>query len=48
MAHPWEARRAVRMINANAVIEFDSCCYTDGESPEGSVVETPDKSSYAQ
>jgi hypothetical protein len=31
-----QARRAVRRINANAVVGFDSYYYTDGETPEDS------------
>jgi hypothetical protein len=30
-----QARRAVRRINAKAVVDFDSYYYTDGETPEG-------------
>jgi hypothetical protein len=38
-----QARRAVRRINASAVVDFDSYYYTDREPPEGPVTETPDK-----
>ena len=31
-----QARRAVRRINANAVVDSDSYYYTDGETPEAS------------
>jgi hypothetical protein len=31
-----QARRAVRRINAKAVVDFDSYYYTDGETPEDS------------
>ncbi|QRM31370.1 hypothetical protein [Microvirga sp. VF16] len=37
------ARRTVRILNANAVVDFDSYYYTDEEMPEGFVTETPDK-----
>jgi len=43
-----QARRTVRRINANAVVDFDSYYYTDGEPPEGFVTKTPDRSSHAQ
>jgi hypothetical protein len=43
-----QARRAVRRINANAVVDFDSYYYTDGETPEGLVTETPVKAVHAQ
>jgi hypothetical protein len=43
-----QARRAVRRINANAVVDFDSYYYTDGETPEGLVTETPAKAVHAQ
>jgi hypothetical protein len=43
-----QARRAVRRIKANAVVDFDSYYYTDGETPEGLVTETPAKAVHAQ
>ena len=43
-----QARRAVRRINAKAVVDFDSYYYTDGETPEGFVTETPDKPIHAR
>jgi hypothetical protein len=42
-----QARRAVRRINANAVVDFDSYYYTDGETPKGLTAETPDKPIHA-
>jgi hypothetical protein len=43
-----QVRRAVRRINANAVVDFESYYYTDGETPEGLVTETPDKPIHAR
>jgi hypothetical protein len=43
-----QARRAVRRINANAVVDFDSYYYTDGEPLEGLDTETPAKAVRAQ
>jgi hypothetical protein len=43
-----QARRAVRRINANAVIDFDSYYYTDGGRHEGLDAETPDKPIHAR
>jgi hypothetical protein len=43
-----QARRAVRRINANAVVDFDSYYYTDEECLEGFVTETPAKAVHAQ
>jgi len=43
-----QARRAVRRINANAVVDFDSYYYTDGETPKGLDAETPDKPIHAR
>jgi hypothetical protein len=43
-----QARRAVRRINANAVVDFDSYYYADGETPEGLVLETSAKALHAQ
>jgi hypothetical protein len=42
------ARRAVRMIGPNAVVVSDDYYYTDGDTPEGLVTETPDRSVHAQ
>jgi hypothetical protein len=43
-----QARRAVRRINANAVVDFDSYYYTDGEPLEGLVTEPPAKAVHAR
>jgi len=43
-----QARRAVRRINADAVVDIDSYYYTDRETPEGLVTETPDKPTQAR
>jgi hypothetical protein len=43
-----QARRAVRRINASAVVDFDSYYYSDGEPLEGFVTETPDESNQGQ
>jgi hypothetical protein len=43
-----QARRAVRRINASAVVDFDSYYYSDGEPLEGLVTETPNKAIHAQ
>ncbi len=42
-----QARRAVRMINANAVIDSNGYYYTDGDTPEGLAMETPDELVHA-
>jgi hypothetical protein len=39
-----QARRAVHKINPNAAVDFNTYYYTDGETPEGLAMETPDKS----
>jgi hypothetical protein len=39
-----QARRAVRRINANAVVAFDSYYYADRAISKGSVTGTPDNS----
>lgn len=39
-----QARRAVRSINPNAVVDFDSYYYTDGETTNGFSKESPDQS----
>jgi hypothetical protein len=38
-----QARRAVRKINPNAVVDFNTYYYTDRETPEGFSTGTPDK-----
>jgi hypothetical protein len=39
-----QAQRAVRKINPKAVVDFNTYYYTDEETPEGPLTETPDKS----
>jgi hypothetical protein len=39
-----QAQRAVRKINPKAVVDFNTYYYTDGETPEGLLTETPDTS----
>jgi hypothetical protein len=42
-----QAQRAVRKINPKAVVDFNTYYYTDGETPEGLLTETPDTSIHA-
>ncbi|EIM30383.1 hypothetical protein [Microvirga lotononidis] len=42
-----QPRRAVRRINANAAVDFDTYYYTDAEPPEGFLTETPNKPIHA-